>query len=261
MQQVPSDSKQAHILIVDDDEMMRMMASIALEQAGFRVSTATDGAELVPRFATLAPDLVLLDVMMPTVDGFTACTALRASPGGAHVPVLMMTGLDDIDSINRAYEAGATDFVTKPINYVLLGHRLGYILRAQATANRLRASEAKLGNAQRVARLGYWEADGDGRFEPWNEYTRAMLGYGVDAVVANFEALIARIADRDRQPVRRVVTRALAGGEGFNFECRVDAADGEVRDVRVEGVPQSRPDGARSWFASPPRRFLIWVSG
>ncbi|MCP4407637.1 MAG: response regulator, partial [Gammaproteobacteria bacterium] len=69
---------------------------------------------------------ILLDVMMPEMDGFTMCAELRKLADGKHVPVLMMTGLDDVDSVNHAYAAGATDFIPKPVNYTLLVHRVRY---------------------------------------------------------------------------------------------------------------------------------------
>ena len=109
-----SDQKQL-VLVVDDEAIMRLLARATLEQAGFAVEEAGDGQAGLAAFERLQPDLVLLDVVMPILDGFEACRALRKLPGGEHAPVLMMTGLDDSDSINRAYQVGATDFITKPI--------------------------------------------------------------------------------------------------------------------------------------------------
>src|SRR5687768_7783226 len=88
------------VLVVDDDITMRLLARETLEQAGFRVEEAVDGNAGVAAFERLRPDIVLLDVMMPVLDGFRACAALRKLEGGDHIPVLMMTGLDDSDSIN-----------------------------------------------------------------------------------------------------------------------------------------------------------------
>src|SRR5689334_17485118 len=117
-------------LVVDDDATTRYLARETLEGTGFAVEQAEDGAAAVEAFEHFRPDIVLLDVMMPKLDGFGACAALRKLEAGKHVPVLMMTGLDDSDSINRAYEVGATDFITKPIAWPLLRHRVRYMLRA-----------------------------------------------------------------------------------------------------------------------------------
>ena len=81
---------------------------------------------------------------MPKMDGFATCAAFRSLPQGKHTPVLMVTGLDDVDSINRAYEVGATDFITKPINWTILSHRVRYMLRAsQAFEEAKKASQLK----------------------------------------------------------------------------------------------------------------------
>jgi len=131
------------VLVVDDDMTIRQIAREALKQSGFTVEEAEDGLEAVSAFEKLQPDIVLLDVMMPGMDGFETCQSLRELPGGETTPVLMMTGLDDIDSINHAYEVGATDFITKPINWLILKYRLRNILRAKVSADKLRRSEAE----------------------------------------------------------------------------------------------------------------------
>src|SRR5215216_4875417 len=92
------------VLVVDDDAALQMLARAALEQDGFAVEEATDGEA----------DIVLLDVNMPNADGFTVCGRIRQLPEGADTPVMMMTGADDFDAIHKAYEVGATDFITKP---------------------------------------------------------------------------------------------------------------------------------------------------
>jgi signal transduction histidine kinase len=117
-------------LVVDDDANMRLLVGACLEQAGFAVMKAEDGVQAVAEFGRIQPDIVLLDVRMPKVDGFTVCEMIREMKGGKHVPILMITGLEAVESINRAYEAGATDFTTKPINFSLLPHRALYLLRA-----------------------------------------------------------------------------------------------------------------------------------
>src|SRR2546425_6947121 len=131
------------VLIADDDVTMRLLMRETLEQAGFTVAETEDGVQALSAFVRVRPDIVLLNVVMPKLDGFTTCATLRTLPGGAHTPVLMVTGLDDMESINRAYEAGATDFITKPFNWTILGHRVRYLLRTSRAVEALRKSEAK----------------------------------------------------------------------------------------------------------------------
>lgn len=129
------------VLIADDDRMVRFMVCEMLRNDGFSVCEAADGIEAVTVFKDLSPDIVLLDVMMPGQDGFASCAAIRSLPDGEHVPVIMVTGLEDIESIRKAYEAGATDFITKPINWLILGQRIRYMWRVSLMSRSLRESE------------------------------------------------------------------------------------------------------------------------
>jgi PAS domain S-box-containing protein len=131
------------VLVVDDDPSTRLLAASTLSNAGFGVREAESGEDAISSFNLARPDIVLLDVMMPGMDGFTVCRELRKLPGGRHVPVMMMTGLEDVDSIHRSFQAGATDFITKPINWVILGYRVACLLRASVTFDELNQSERK----------------------------------------------------------------------------------------------------------------------
>jgi diguanylate cyclase (GGDEF)-like protein len=139
------------VLVVDDDGASRLLTCATLRQAGFRVEEAPEGAAALAACRQRRPDLVILDVDMPVMDGFACCAELRRLPGGERIPVLMMTGLDDVESVNQAFEAGATDFVTKPISWTLLAHRVRYLLRASRAMEDLQRSE------DHVRRLAYYD--------------------------------------------------------------------------------------------------------
>jgi diguanylate cyclase (GGDEF)-like protein len=131
------------VLVADDDRMLREIAAAMLENAGFAVATVAGGDAAVAACLERMPDLILLDVEMPEGNGYQACANIRALPGGRDVPIVMVTGFDDAASINLAYDAGATDFVVKPINWALLTHRIRYVLRGARTIEALRLSEQK----------------------------------------------------------------------------------------------------------------------
>lgn len=135
--------EQPLILVVDDEAGQRLLAGASLRQGGFTVLEAEDGQQALALFQREPPDIVLLDVVMPGLDGFAVCEALRDLPGGRHLPIVMVTGLDDVESIERAYQAGATDFITKPIQWLVLHHRVRYILRASQALLGLRESEER----------------------------------------------------------------------------------------------------------------------
>lgn len=125
------------ILVVDDDPITRLLVDETLTAQGFAVEQAANGELALLNFVGNPCDLILLDVLMPGLDGFSTCARLRQLPFGAQVPVVMITALDDEPSIQRAYGVGATDFITKPLSTVMLSHRIRYILRASAAMREL----------------------------------------------------------------------------------------------------------------------------
>ncbi|NOT97236.1 MAG: response regulator, partial [Nitrospira sp.] len=144
-------------LIVDDDLTFRTLFRMSLDQLNLRVEEAASGQEAIELATMRMPDIVILDMQMPDMDGFTTCQRLRQLPGGDVVPILVITGLDDVESIARAYDMGATDFIIKPCHGLILNQRVRYMLRAGQTLSSLRSSESRLAQAQRIAHLGGWE--------------------------------------------------------------------------------------------------------
>lgn len=141
------------VLVVDDDSKNRKLISIPIKRAGFNVEEAEDGWQALSLFEKVKPSIVLLDVLMPGIDGFEVCKAIRNLPEAECIPIVMITGLDDTDSINRAYEAGATDFINKPFNLTNLMHRLKYIYRTSQERLRCLASKISLAEEQERRRL------------------------------------------------------------------------------------------------------------
>ena len=118
------------ILFVDDDPIMREFAVVHLSTDRAEVILAKDGIEALQDIATGAPDVVLLDLEMPRMDGFEVLAKLRSEPATRDLPVIVVTGREDIAAIDRAFEAGATSFLVKPINWRLLSYQIRYVLRA-----------------------------------------------------------------------------------------------------------------------------------
>ena len=138
-------SQQSTVIIIDDDPLIRLVVAKTLQAVGMNTLEASSGEEGLQLFKNNKTDAILLDVIMPTgIDGYTTCYELRNTPKGKHLPILMMTGLEDIESINRAYEVGATDFITKPINIPLLSYRVRYMLKGSNTTQQLLQSEQRL---------------------------------------------------------------------------------------------------------------------
>jgi diguanylate cyclase (GGDEF)-like protein len=151
------------ILVADDDLTALTLMRAALEKAGFCVRTAIDGEEALRQFRTEPCDLVMLDVDMPHRSGHEVCATLRLEAGPL-LPIVMVTGMDDVPSVDSAFAVGATDFISKPINWALIGHRVRYLLRGYQTLIDLRMAEARNAAVLHALPDLLFELDVDGRF-------------------------------------------------------------------------------------------------
>ncbi|RNC81163.1 MAG: response regulator [Phycisphaera sp.] len=146
---VPEDSL---ILIVDDNAQNLELLQAYLEDLGCRTQIAHDGAQAIEMAKVETPDVVVLDVMMPRLSGFQVCEKLKKDPQTAAVPIVMVTALNEISDVERAIEAGADDFLTKPVQ------RLELLARVKSQIN-VKGMERRLESAiERMRELGKSEA-------------------------------------------------------------------------------------------------------
>jgi len=146
-----------HVLVVDDEKMIRSLLKMSLQRMGYEVTTADDGAEALDLFQTQQFDLVLLDILMPKVDGFTVCSELRRV---SDVPIVMLTALNRPDDIVRGLELGADNYITKPFTFKEVEARIRAILRR--TTNKIEAEpvqvlehgDVRLDGGMRAATVG-----------------------------------------------------------------------------------------------------------
>ncbi|MGB5593132.1 MAG: response regulator [Crocosphaera sp.] len=132
------------IFIVDDDRTMRSLLRIAMEEEGYRVIEAKNGQQCLDEYGRWQPDIVLLDAIMPEMDGFTCCQKLRSLEDNCYLPILMITALDDQDSIEQAFAAGATDYITKPIFWSVLSQRVRHLLFTSQAFKQLQTVKSQL---------------------------------------------------------------------------------------------------------------------
>jgi two-component system, OmpR family, alkaline phosphatase synthesis response regulator PhoP len=125
------------VLIADDNPQGAELLEAYLGDSDYELRSAADGEEALRAVAEWHPDLVLLDIMMPRISGFEVCKRLRADPATRDIAVLMVTGLDQPSDIDKAVEAGAEDFMTKPINKADLLRRVNAVLKARSNAREL----------------------------------------------------------------------------------------------------------------------------
>ena len=231
------------ILVVDDDLTTRSIATAALKDAGFELIEAGDGIEALEKYANHQPDLVLLDLMMPQLDGFETARRLRRTPGGQRIPIIVMTGLEDSEAIERAYQVGATDFISKPINWMLLRHRIQYVLRSARTLDELVRSESNLADAQRIAHLGSWEWHLREGYVRRSDQFFALFGEDPVAFSPVMEAVLERVFPQDRAPVREAYAQGKRG-QPFKIEYRIVRHDGALRTVLEQAEPIANSDGS-----------------
>jgi len=307
------------ILVVDDDQFMRIQLRRAMEQAGYRVAEADDGEQALAVYARLHPDVVLLDAMMPVMDGFTCChllhqlsldndsrltekaiapetlaakwhrenltplemlpysqeltahnslhthpvqqhpeatsyadgsskdaafgkVLLRDTKHTTYPPVLMITALEDQDSVNRAFAAGAVDYITKPIHWTVLRQRVKRVLQEhQAMAELCQQTERSLLSEERLrlaltaAHMGIWDWDLlTGKID-YSPTTEANFGMAPRTFDGTYESFLKSIYPEDYQRVTQSLQNALDNNADYDLEFRVLWADKSVHWVASKG--------------------------
>jgi diguanylate cyclase (GGDEF)-like protein/PAS domain S-box-containing protein len=230
-------------LIVDDDPAQRLLLQEALIQAGLTVNEAGDGAEALTLFERLSPDLVIMDIKMPVMDGLEACSRIRQLPEGKYVPIVLITGLDDHESIKQAFDADATDFITKPVNWPILNHRVHYLLKASEAFSALHQSETRLFDAQRIAALGNWEWDIVNNKLHWSNQIYQIFGLQPQEFEATYEAFLNSVHPDDKEYVAESVNRALNDHEPYSIDHRIVLPDGSERTVHEQAEVILSKDG------------------
>ncbi len=207
---VEAEPTRGRVLVVDDGAMNRRVLRAALEREGHEVAEATNGREALEMLKDRAVEVVLLDLVMPEMDGYETLAAIKANPALRHLPVIVISGVDELDSVVRCIEMGATDYLPKPFNASVLRARLG----ASLAGKRLRDLELEY-----LEQVGHVIAAAEslegGAFDP-----AALSG-----VAARDDALgtLARSFSRMATEVR----------------AREDRLQREVHDLRIE-IDQAR---------------------
>ncbi|WP_332851847.1 EAL domain-containing protein [Duganella sp. S19_KUP01_CR8] len=249
---LPGDDR-PQVLVVDDDRSTRSTLRHTLQRDGFHVEEAANGAEALAMLARFQPDVILMDAMMPVMDGFTACARMQELPNAGAVPVLMITALQDNSSVERAFAAGASDYIPKPIHYAVLSQRVRRIIEANRAEKRIRHlayndvltnlpnrtlffellaasidQARQAGDSQQVAVL-FMDLD---RFK----YVNDNLGHDVG------DRLLQAVAQRVRHTVRADDAVARLGGDEFTvvlneLDSPAAAATAAHNIVRVLSAP------------------------
>lgn len=186
------------ILVADDSKFMRLAMRKFLEDDGYNVIEAENGVEVLSVFVEKKPDLILMDYVMPEINGVDACTQLQRLPGGKNTPVIMITSLEDENSVNLAFEAGATDYISKPINWAVLRKRISRLLHAKHTEKTLNKSEAFASSIINHAVEGIITIDIHGTIQYVNPAVKKTFNYQLHEVIGqNVNLLIPEFYNKD----------------------------------------------------------------
>ncbi|MEM8496472.1 MAG: EAL domain-containing protein [Pseudomonadota bacterium] len=228
-------------LIIDDDANMRLVASTALKNARFKVIEAENGEHALLSFQQQDVDIVLLDVEMPEMNGFDVCEQLRASEKGKYTPIIMMTGRNDVEAVNKAYDLGATDFTSKPIHPELLCQRVLYIHRAQNAMVKVRENARRLKAAQQAAKLGYWEWNSTESSGFVSEEMLSFFGFTNDSYSGDPRDLIDLLEHSQRGPFLRLLQNGQIDRRTEDMELHVTLKNGQQRYLQqhVEFIQDS----------------------
>lgn len=233
---------QPRVLLVDDDEVNLLLTSIALRERGFVITEAASGERALELLRDWLPDVVVLDALMPGMDGFETCRQLRRLSALASLPVLMLTGLDDDVSINRAYEAGATDFFVKSNQWSLLEGRLRYLLRSSRTRLELELSQTRLARAQDLARMGSFEWR-VGSSEPAFSAEALRVFQFEPGTSLPFRDLLRMMPKEERRGKRALLSETLQSQGNLTRDIPLVLPDGQVHIIHTEASPEFNEHG------------------
>ncbi|WP_052700587.1 two-component system response regulator [Methylocucumis oryzae] len=231
------------ILVIDDDPMTRALVNKSLTASNFDVICAESGDAGLAEIAHNRPDLILLDVMMPGMDGF-ACLRILIAHYATDVPIIMMTAVEDVHCVEQAFQLGATDFISKPIQWLLLPYRVRYVLRSHHTRQllikqqqQLRQSEAQLRLSLAAGKQGLWD------YSPLTNEIRVnaeyalMLGYEANEFSSlRLSEWFASIHPEDEAIVKTSFRAYLLGEQSeYRISFRQRCRDGSWRWILATG--------------------------
>ena len=231
------------ILVVDDDVTARALMRAALRKAGFEVTLADSGESGLRTFLGGTYDMVMLDVDMPGMSGHEVCRALRAAVDPL-LPIIMVTGMDDIVSVEHAYQSGATDFIAKPINWATLGHRVKYLLRGQQSLQALRNADARTSAILRAIPDLLFELDSDGRYVDYHTPRSDLLLAPVEHLIGRTvtEVLPPLAAQLCMSALEVAAEKGASSGQQYELQLPHGPCWFELSVSRKDNAPGDRPN-------------------
>lgn len=251
-------SKQYTVLVIDDTKLNLKIISIHLKKAKLKVLMCQNGETGILQAEHAQPDLILLDIMMPKIDGFETCRRLKANQKTKHIPVIFMTALTDTESKLQGFNVGGVDYVTKPIQSAEVLARINTHLMIRDLQKKLqqdnqslrenqealRASEERYALASRGANDGLWDWNIADQQIYFASRWKAMLGYEEHEISHQVNEWFSRIYANDLDPLQIQINNHLEGKTPhFQMEYRILHRDGQYRWMLCRGVAVHNEQG------------------
>lgn len=214
------------ILVIDDDTTTRFMLVKILTKSGYIVEEADCGEKGVEKVSSFKPELILLDVMMPGMDGFETCSEIRKITSYNETPVMMLTGLDDESSVDQAFTSGANDFISKPINWSLLVKRVKYLIRDKDLHMQLVENEARLRQSQRIAKIFYWELRAGDSMVIMSDSFKEQVGLPADKEI-HYSRFIDLVHEDERKLIEEKISETFKTGGNYQIDHHILCKDGK----------------------------------
>ncbi|WP_455201626.1 two-component system response regulator [Kaarinaea lacus] len=228
-------SVQPTVMLVDDEPDERLLIRRELEKVGMQVYECNSGAAALDKLTEITPSVILLDVIMPGKDGIETCQEIRNNQAFKDIPVLMLTGVDGLEYIRQAFDAGATDFITKTTNLHFVSQRIKYALRNNSRTQDLKSWQEQLKQVHQVAGIGYWQLSVPDCRIALSDEALKLFGIGRSEFDNSLSSFLDLIHLSDRDNVKTVIDNALFNREKLNVDHRIITRSGAECFVNLQG--------------------------
>ena len=227
------------ILLVDDQATNLQVLGMLLER-DYRIAVAKNGTEALDFVERKKPDLILLDIMMPDIDGFEVCKRLKACPTTQDIPIIFLSAKTESADVIKGFEVGAVDYVTKPFRREELQARVKTHLRLKHAEDLLKQG---LSEAQHIAKMGSWVRDFSTNTLTWSDEVYRIFGVDPENFEVTYAAFLQRIHPDDVTLVQQAVDAALHTQQTYNIDHRIMLDDGQERIVHEAAEAAFDADG------------------
>lgn len=231
MNELISSREKPLLLVVDDELVGRIYIEKALQSEGYDVITAENGQQAHEMVKQYTPDMVIMDVMMPVMDGYQSSIAIRAEEDQLKLPIIMLTGLEDVESVEKSFKSGATDFIVKPINLAIFKERVRQGLKMWQADLKIYQQQIRQTHANKIAKMGYWDLELKTNTLFFSDEIYSMLDVLPEEFDNAYSALQARTSLTDFEKIKAASKASIEQGIPYSLEHNVIRPDHRVQII------------------------------